>query len=156
MPGVRRDGTARDVARPWGPWVLGPVVLAVVQVGGSIGAAHGQPDRRPLDALAIALLLAGPLCLLLLRSRPVAVVAGTVAATATYLVLGYPYGPVFISVAVVMLLSVVRGRRVLAWAAAGTILAVEVLATLLLRPQSWSWPAALGMLAWTVVLLAVG
>ena len=153
--GAGRDGAGQDTAPPWGPWVLGPVVLALVQVGGSVGAAHGQPERRALDGLAIVLLLLGPLCLLLLRSRPTLLVAGTVAATATYLALGYPYGPVFASLAVVMLLSVVRGRRALAWAAAGTVLAVEIGATLLLRPASWSWPAVLGMLAWTTVLLAV-
>lgn len=147
-------GPGRDT-RTWGRWALVPVVLAVVQVVGSVGAAHGQPERRPLDAFAVVLLLGGPLCLLLLQGRPRLMVAGTVGATATYLALGYPYGPVFASLAVVVVLSVVRGHRLLAWAATATVLVVEVSSTLLLRPGAWSWPALLGMVAWTLVLLAV-
>jgi hypothetical protein len=34
--------------------------LAVVQVAGSIGASQGQPERDPVDALAVMLLLTEP------------------------------------------------------------------------------------------------
>jgi signal transduction histidine kinase len=146
---------SRALEPPRAAWAIGPVVLSIVQVVGSIGAAHGQPDRRPLDAAAFALLLAGPLSLLPLRRWPRAVAAWVAGVTTGYLAAGYPYGPVFASVAVVLVVSVVRGDRVVAWLVAATVLLGEVLSTLVLRPGSWSWAGAAGMLAWALVLLAV-
>jgi hypothetical protein len=73
------------------------VGMAVFGVVGSIGAAGNQPDRRPLDAVAYALILLASAALLAKRRHRVAVLAVTVAATVAYLALGYPYGPIFLT-----------------------------------------------------------
>ena len=65
---------ARQTAVPRWPHPFVLIPIAVVQVVGSIGATHGQPEARPMDALAVALLLAGPLALYVLRDRPVSTV----------------------------------------------------------------------------------
>ena len=136
--------------------VAGPLALAVVQVGGTFGAAHGQPERRPLDALAIALALAGPVALLWLRRFPVHVLAVVAAVTLAYLLRAYAYGPVFFSLVVALLVNVVRGHRVPAWLAAGSV----YIGTFALRPVTgdadFSWGQALGVGAWTLVVLVVG
>jgi len=146
----------RPAEVPHAMWTIGPIAIALLQVVGSVGASQGQPERRPLDLLAFALLVAGPLSLLLLRRWHRAVAAWVAAVTVAYLAVGYPYGPVFASVAVVLVVSVVRDHRAVAWLVAGTVLLGETLSTILLRPGTWSWNAAAGMLAWTLVLLAVG
>ena len=105
-PGPPRRGLTG--ARP--PWVLA-LVLAFVQVVGSSIAGRHQSHRVDLDALGYLLLLAGPAMLLLRRSRPVAVVAGTAAVTVLYTVLGYPYGPVFASMVVAFFSAVASGHR---------------------------------------------
>ena len=89
--GRRLLGSARVVD---GLLVVGMAVLGVV---GSIGAAGNQPDRRPLDAVAYALILLAAAALLARRRHPVAVLAVTVATTAAYLAVGYPYGPIFLT-----------------------------------------------------------
>ena len=104
---------------PWGPGrapqVALAAVLAVVQVVGSLGAPRAQPDRRPLDLLALVLLLTGPVALALMTRTRVPVVTVTVGvATAAYLVLGYPYGPVVLSLVVALVAAVLTGHRLVA------------------------------------------
>jgi len=155
---------------PWGPgawdqdrWrggrlprATGAVVLALLQVLGTLGAAHGQPDRRALDALGLALLLAGPAGFLLLTTRrrvpAVTVLAGV--ATAAYLLLGYPYGPVFASLVLALVVAVVAGYRSVAWAVAGALLLAHGVATLATADPGWSWVTELAMLAWALLVLA--
>jgi signal transduction histidine kinase len=135
--------------------VLGPLFLVVLQVAGSIGAAHTQPSRRPVDAVAVALLVAGPLALLWVGRRPREVVVLVGAVTATYLGLGYPYGPVFVSLAIALVVAVVRGHRVTAWVVAGGVLIVDAVTAAAFHPDRWSWASAAGVLAWCVVILAL-
>ena len=80
----------------------------------------GPARARPLDALAIVLVLAGPLALLWLRRNPVPVLWFVAAVTLVYLLRGYPYGPVFLSLAS-RRCSRRRGvgHRLAAWLAAG-------------------------------------
>ena len=85
--------------------VAGPLALAVFQVVGTFGAARGQPERQDLDALAIVLVLAGPLALLRVRRNPVPVLWFVSAVTLVYLLRGYPYGPVFLSLAVAVVVA---------------------------------------------------
>src|SRR5690606_22859265 len=73
------------------------IPIAFVQVVGSFGASGGQPEREPLDTLAIVLLLLGPAALVVRRRYPVAALAVVLSTTLLYLVLGYPYGPVIFS-----------------------------------------------------------
>ena len=165
--------TARDPL-PWGPpWAggrahrgyAGPppaaralfvVVAALVQVGGTLGAAHGQPDRHRVDALGVGLLLVGPVALALTARHPRAVAAVVAAATGTFLGLGYPYGPVFLSLAVALLVAVVRGHRWSAWLAGLAVVAADAGGRLLEGRGSWSWAALAGEVAWLLVLLSVG
>ena len=151
---------------PWagrGPWGTGrppqlvlAVALAVLQVVGSLGAARAQPDARPLDVLAVALLLAGPVALALMtRARvPLATVA-VGAVTAAYLVLGYPYGPVVLSLVVALVAAVVTGHRVVAWLVTGAVLVAHGLALALDPGRGWSWGAAAATLAWALLVLAL-
>ena len=130
---------ARVGRRRW-PW---PLALAVVQVVGSLGAARAQPDRRPLDLLAVALLLAGPVALALMtRARVPAVTVTVGVATGAYLVLGYPYGPVVLSLVVALVAAVLTGHRLVAWLVAAGVLARPRVAAVLDPGRGWSWGAA--------------
>ncbi len=62
--------------------------------------------------------------------HPVAVVHGTAAAALAYLALGYPYGPVFLAVAVGCFGAVVAGHRRAAWTAIGLLWAGHLLVAL--------------------------
>ena len=132
------------------------MVLAIVQVAGSLGAAHAQPERRPIDLLAVALLLTGPVALALLtRDRVPAVTVVVGAATATYLVLGYPYGPVVLSL-VVALVAAVRHRSPVGRVARRRRGAAAHGVAVVLDPdRAWSWPAATATLAWALLVLAL-
>src|SRR4051794_8399153 len=90
--GARWDGAGWDGPGGWAPrrppLVALAVVLAVIQLVGTLAAAHAQPERRSLDLLGVALLLAGPVAVALLTRA--GVVAATVVVgltTGAYLVL---------------------------------------------------------------------
>jgi signal transduction histidine kinase len=132
------------------------VVVAVIQLGGTLGAAHAQPGRRSLDLLAVLLLLTGPVALALLTRARVPVVTVVVgAATGTYLVLGYPYGPVVLSLVVALVAAVVTGHRLVAWLVAGGVLLAHGVAVALDPARGWSWGAATAAVAWALVVLAL-
>jgi signal transduction histidine kinase len=132
-------------------------------LAGSRFAAHAQQGERVQpDAFArVLLLLAG--VLLLWRWRfPVAVVFGTAAVTAVYLGAGYPYGPVFLTVAVACFNAVVAGHRRAAWSAVGMLWAAHVLvAHWLYRwlPPRGDGPAPyaqeIAVAAWVAAIVAV-
>jgi signal transduction histidine kinase len=125
-----------------------------VQLAGSVVAGHGQPDRRSLDALAVALLIAGPATLWLRRRYPLPVLGAVVAVTLTYLLVGYPYGPVVLTLVVVLVQSVVDGHRPAAWLAALAVYAGHFgLGFLLHRKPPQTVAAALGVAAWLAVVL---
>jgi signal transduction histidine kinase len=122
--GRRLLGSARVVD---GLLVMGMAVFGVV---GSIGAAGNQPDRRPLDAVAYGLILLASVALLVRRHQPVAVLAVTVAATVAYLALGYPYGPIFLTMWIaVYSLAAAPGRHPPAVFAAVAAALVVIVAT---------------------------
>jgi signal transduction histidine kinase len=110
-PGLRR----RDI------WIC--IGAAVVQVLGTAAFdAHAGHNHRGcwwgscstphrLDAGAIVLLVVGPLALLLRRRFPVAVLAVVFCATLAYAVLGYPAGPVFVSLIIAFATVVIAGYR---------------------------------------------
>lgn len=122
------EGPGDAPARPgrW-PWRSTVALTAFVLVGSGF-AAHAQDGRRaPLDAFGWALLIVACGLLLWRRRHPTAVVFGTAAATAVYLGAGYPYGPVFLAVAVACFSAVVSGRRRAAWSALGLLWTVHLL-----------------------------
>ncbi|UBU14835.1 sensor histidine kinase [Nonomuraea gerenzanensis] len=99
------------------------LIVAVAQLVIGRGASWGQQGlREPLDPYAIALLLVGPVAVLLHRRFPLLTTAAGLAASDLFLIGGYAYGPSFISPAVLLILSVLRGRRLMAWAMAGATL----------------------------------
>lgn len=99
---------------------LSALVIGLFQLGGSFGAGRDQPDRLPIDGLAIVLLLAGPAALAFRDRWPVVPVAVTVLATAGYIWSGYPYGPIFFSLVVAIFVAVQAGYSRATWIVAGT------------------------------------
>jgi signal transduction histidine kinase len=97
------------------PVVVSALAVAAFQVVGSFGAADNQPERKAIDALAIVLVLAGPAALAWRDRWPLAGLAVAAAAADVYVGLGYPYGPIFLSVVVAIFTAVQTGRRRETW-----------------------------------------
>ncbi|MFJ5831898.1 sensor histidine kinase [Streptomyces sp. NPDC093089] len=108
------------------PW-RSTLLVAVLAVVGTGLAARNQPDREALDAFGRVLLLLGAVPLLFRHRRPVPVVFGVAAVTLGYLAAGYPYGPVFLMVAVACFAAVVHGHRTAARWALGLLWAGHLL-----------------------------
>lgn len=118
-----RPGSRNGAGLPW----RSSLVLAVIVSAGTGLAARNQPDRESLDVLGRLLLLAGPAVLLVRRRHPVAALYAVVVVTLVYLGAGYPYGPVFLTVAVAVFSAVVAGHRRPAWGAVGLLWAGHLL-----------------------------
>ncbi|WP_329624827.1 sensor histidine kinase [Streptomyces sp. NBC_01255] len=141
---------------PWGWWAgeRGPaglpwrstLVIAVFVMAGTGFAARNQPDRETLDALGRALLLLGTAPLVLRHRWPVPVVFGVTAVTLAYLAAGYPYGPVFVLIAVACFAAVVHGHRIAAGCALGLLWAGHLLLSHWL--YRWLPPAGDGPAPW--------
>lgn len=142
--------------RPSFPTIAIAGVVAFVQVMGSVGATSGQPDRRSLDVLAVALLLVGPAALLLRERWPHGVALVTIAATAVFLGRGHAFGPVFVSPLVAMFNAGLTLHRRRTWLVGGAAVGAMALA-LAVDPQregSFPW-LHLGLVAgWVSALLA--
>ncbi|MFI1736930.1 sensor histidine kinase [Streptomyces sioyaensis] len=142
------------------PWVS-TVVVAVAVTMGSGFAGHKQPGRVPVDSLARALLIAGAALLLYRHRYPRAVALGTAAVTAVYLAAGYPYGPVFLILALGAFSAVVAGHRTVAWCALGGVWVAHVLVAHWLYPLlpphkgPGSWGQELLALVWVVAVMAL-
>src|SRR5699024_6786646 len=118
------------------------------------GATEHQPERHDVDALAVIIVVVGPLSLYAIarHTRPVLwFIAGI---TAIYLVRGYAYGPVFISMALAVVVAVVLGYRYAAWAAMGAVVLVHFIVILIVG-EAWSWPALFGVIAWALLVVAI-
>lgn len=116
----------------------------------------------PLDGWARILLLLGPALLVVRHRHPVAVVYGVSAVTLVYLGAGYPYGPVFVSLAVACFAAVVSGHRRAAWGAVALLWTGHLLIGHWLYrwlPPTGDGPAPwtqeLGITAWILAVLAV-
>ncbi len=144
------------------PWRSTVLLTAFVLVGSNFAAHEQNGERADLDPYARVLLFVAGGLLLWRKRYPVAVAFGTVSATMLYLGAGYPYGPVFLAVAVACFNAIVAGHRKAAWAAMGTLWAGHVLvAHWLYRwlPPSGDPPAGWGqegvVAAWVVAIAAV-
>ncbi|MFF2008601.1 sensor histidine kinase [Streptomyces sp. NPDC058195] len=141
------------------PWAS-TVLLGAVVMAGSAVAARGQlAGRVPLDLFARLLLLLAVAVLLFRHRRPVAAAFGSAVAATVYLAGGYPYGPVFLAVAVGCFGAVVAGHRRAAWSAAGLVwlghvLVVHWLYRWLPPPgdRGADWGQELGIAAWVLAL----
>ncbi|MEV6836285.1 sensor histidine kinase [Streptomyces sp. NPDC051133] len=130
------DGVEPGRAR-W-PWRSTALLTAFVLIGTHF-AAHGQHHRVPLDDSARVLLVATSLLLLWRQRYPVFAVFGTAALALGYLAAGYPYGPVFLTVAVACFSAVVAGHRRAAWMAVALLWTGHALVALWL--YRWLPPA---------------
>ena len=93
-----------------------PAVVALIQVSGSIHEHTHEPLAEPVDALAVALLLAGPFALTVRRWWPREVLVFVLAITVSYHLLDYPEGPIALSLVVAFIAVFFRGHRTFAWA----------------------------------------
>ena len=137
-------------------WVL-PAVIALIQVLGTTAAARHQSGARELDALAYALLVAGPAILTRRRRWPVAALVGVAGVTLAYVLVGYPDGPIFLSLIITFVGASIRGHRVAVWAVAavsyfGFLWGPSIVGT----GRSPTLPEIVGIGAWVLVLLAFG
>ena len=127
-----REQPAAGGHKTWdGPWwaggerpyplaglVLPVVVIGLIQVVGTTFAAEHQ-NLRPLGVIGNGLLVAAALTLLLRRRDPDLALGLCLAAVLTYWLADYPQGPIFISLGFVYVNALKRGRRRVAWIAAG-------------------------------------
>ncbi|MEU8843065.1 sensor histidine kinase [Streptomyces roseus] len=142
------------------PW-RSTLLVAVFTQAATGWAQHAQPGREAVDPIGRILLLIAPALLLLRHRYPVPVLYGVCAVTLGYLAGGYPYGPVFASVALACLAAVVAGHRYPAWGAVGALWAGHLLiAHWLYRwlpppgdgPAPWGTEG--GITAWAIAVLA--
>jgi signal transduction histidine kinase len=136
-----------------------PSALAVglFQVVGTFGASHDAPERKAIDAIALVLVLLGPAALAVRDRWPLVSVAVAITAATLYIGLGYPYGPIFLSVAVGLFSAVQAGHRRPTWLLAAAGFAAYLVATAV-DPKPGPRPVIvhLALVAgWLVVVLAV-
>ncbi|HLU71740.1 MAG TPA: sensor histidine kinase [Nonomuraea sp.] len=114
------------MGRKWGLDLLYALAVAAAQVGLSFSASMGQPDREPVDAVAVALLLVGPVGVLVRRKYPVGAAVVTLVATYLYTWLGYPFGPGYLAAIILLFSMVTLGLRIQAWIMAGVTIVVFI------------------------------
>jgi signal transduction histidine kinase len=143
------------------------LVVAAVQIGGTALAARHQQHHpscwlgsgcaipRHLDVLAFVLLAVGPVALLFRHRHPPAVLAVVFIATLLYAVIGYPSGPIFVSLILALGTVVVAGYRMLGW-----LVVLVGWGLFLWLPSAFGREGAptalqaLALAAWLLVLLA--
>lgn len=132
-----------------------PLAVAAVTVVGTTFASRGQPLARPLDAVGIALLLAGPAALGVRRIQPVAALGLAAAALAVYLAVGYPFGPVFLAPVLALCAAVTAGHRVAAYTITGIVFAALLLVHVAAHPgEPFPLTGVAGWLAWLIAVIA--
>ncbi|HLL65185.1 MAG TPA: sensor histidine kinase [Micromonosporaceae bacterium] len=96
-----------------------PVLIGAIQILGSrFSQQRGESDYvLALDQWAYALLVCGPIALLLRHRLPPLAVVGAFVPTVAYFALGYPRGPAFLSAVVVIFAAVHAGWRRFIWIA---------------------------------------
>ncbi|NGO06174.1 sensor histidine kinase [Streptomyces sp. HC44] len=149
-------------SRPRLPWRSTLLLTVLVQVGSSFAAQEQEGVRESLGLFARALLLVGTLLLLWRHRYPVFVVFGVVASALVYFGAGYPYGPIFLTIALACFSAVVAGHRRAAWAALGTLWVAHLLEGHWLYqwlPPSddtvGDWGEDVSVAAWMVAIAAV-
>ncbi|MFI6364808.1 sensor histidine kinase [Nocardia sp. NPDC050630] len=135
-------------------WVLA-LVVAVIQVGGGRNANLRQTGVHSLDALGYVLLLIGPVALLLRRSYPLPALLVTIATCAVYLLRGYGYGPIFVSLVIAFISAAIVGSRWWTYPLApiGYLVLLWPVPALVGHPAD-PW-LAFGMIAWLGILVAI-
>jgi signal transduction histidine kinase len=139
-----------------GDAVLAVVVTLVGIVGTFAASRAAMTAHHPLDAGGLALVVAAGLALVLRRRQPIGTLLAVAVLTSTYLVLGYPYGPILLA----LMIAVYTAARHRPPTRSGPA-AFAALAMLLVHifTNSTVLPGLLGVIpgsAWVVVPFAVG
>ncbi|MFN0030092.1 MAG: sensor histidine kinase [Acidimicrobiales bacterium] len=130
--------------------------VALVQVLGTLGAADNQSGRRPIDAAAVAALLAGPLALAVRERWPRSAAVVSATAMIGYVAAGYPFGPIVVSFAVGLFFVVQTADRKATFALAGGAFVGFAAAVRVANRQSPPLFTHLALVAgWLLVVLAV-
>ncbi|MGC5306934.1 sensor histidine kinase [Micromonospora zamorensis] len=142
------------------PEVAADAALALVLLGFGLLATglagDNQPGSTPVDAGSRVLIAVAALALLFRRRAPIATLAVVTVATSTYLVFGYPYGPILVAFLIAVYTVAVR------LPVRPAALALGAAFVLLLAHVFWSegpapgWAGVLPASAWVVVPFAVG
>jgi signal transduction histidine kinase len=132
------------------------LLMLVVGLGGTGPAGFNQPAATEPDATAYALVVVAALALAARRRWPVATLAVVAAAASTYLVLGYPFGPILFSF--VIAVYTVANRLPLGPAAVAAAVAYLVIALHTVVPGGAvdALPGLAFAAAWVAVPFAVG
>ncbi len=151
-----RDGMSR---RPRPAIVLSALGVGIFQLVGSFGAAanNHESGRKGMDALAVVLVLLGPMALAVRDRWPLGALAVSLGAAAVYIGFGYVYGPIFVSCIVAMIYAVLAGHRRGTWWLTGLGFVGFVVASQL-DPQRGddSWLVKCSLVAgWMIVVLVV-
>ncbi|MFE0172812.1 sensor histidine kinase [Streptomyces sp. NPDC059002] len=156
-----KDPGANEGAAQRLPWFTTLALTAFVQIGSGF-AGHSQPGREQLDPYARVLLFLATAVLLVRHRFPRSVAWATAGLTLVYIGAGYPYGPVFLAVAVGCFAAVVAGHRRAAWGAVGALWAGHVLiAHWLYRwlppgdDGARPWSEEVAVAVWVVAIVAV-
>jgi signal transduction histidine kinase len=144
-------------SRPWHwfatVWVpASAALILVVTLIGTRFAALNQPTARPLDALGVALLAAGPVALVARRRFPSAVLIVAVVMVTAYLAAGFPFGPAFLAPLVALCSAVLAGHRWVAYLTTATTVLVLLAVHMLRNPGALP---LVGAAAWIAALAAV-
>ena len=133
------------------------VPIAFVQVVFTFGAAAGQHRLDQLNGLTFVLALASAGALTWRRSHPIPTLLGVYALLTAYFALGFPFGPIFISVVVALFNATANGARVPAWVAgyAGAAVMFTVM-SLTHDDFPFSWASAGGVFAWISLVMGLG
>ena len=160
---MRTTGAARRPTRSWlglvPPGWPSDVAVAlstgVLQVVFTLLASQNLRGRLPLDALGLALLVAGPVALLGRRRWPLATLLVVAAVTVLFYALGYPFGPAWLALIVAFWTAVTGGgQRLAAWLTAGLAIPAFVALTALFgRTPVPSLGGVVAHLGWLLVVL---
>ncbi|KAA0022039.1 sensor histidine kinase [Antrihabitans cavernicola] len=143
-------------------WKLRPrdvaitVAVAVVQVMGSRGANHAQAPDHPLNAFVYAILIIGPIALLARHRFRLAAFYVTLLCTAAYVLGGYGFGPIFLSLVIAFLTAATVGSR---WPTY-SLIPLGYLCFVWPLPIAFgnspsSWWQVIGIAAWLAVLISI-
>jgi signal transduction histidine kinase len=143
---ARRAGLAADSALA--------LVLAVVLTVATYFVSHHRASVRPFDAGAAALVIAASLALAARRTWPVAVLTVVFGIVLAYLAIGYPEGPIWLTLIIAFFTAVVRGHRLAGVAAVIAVFGLFLLIHPLLGRGPAPSPAGIAAVAaWPLVLL---
>jgi signal transduction histidine kinase len=132
------------------------LVIGAIQVAGAIVAGDHQTGRDAIDALGVALLVAGPLALVARRRYPVQVFGVAFASNLSYLLLDYPEGPIWFAMIVAFATMVMAGHRTTAVVAIGVGFVGFTWGPWLVGAEDDAPPIVnvVGLAAWLLVLLS--